>query len=52
MSIVQGSDLRALWGESHHLYFTHHMMVIPGGPPVKLLVKVSAAIATLPLNVL
>lgn len=29
MSIVQGSDLCALWEESHRLDFTHHMMLIP-----------------------
>ena len=38
MSIVRGSDLAALRGESHCLNFTHHMMLIPQGPPVKLLV--------------
>lgn len=39
---VQGCDLGALWGESHCLNFTHHMMLIPRGPPHKLLVKDSA----------
>lgn len=41
MSVVQGSDLGAHWAESHRLDFTHHMMLIPRGPPVKLLVKES-----------
>lgn len=39
MSIVQGPDLGALWGVSHRLDFTHHMTLIPQGPPVKPLVK-------------
>lgn len=39
MSVVQVSDLRAHWAESHRLGFIHHMMLIPRGPPVKLLVK-------------
>lgn len=38
MSVVQGSDLGAHWAESHRL---DHMMLIPRGPPVKLLVKES-----------
>lgn len=41
MSVVQGSDLGARRGESHRLDFTHHVMLIPRGPAVKLLVKES-----------
>lgn len=39
MSVVQGSDLGGHRGESHRLHFTPHMVLIPRGPAVELLVK-------------